>query len=187
MSFNAIKKTIKYTLGTILTIGLIWICNFLIIGNFHKVDEDVFRSAQLFKFNMPYYIKKHGIKSIINLRNDTNKNWYKNEKQIASKYNIQHFNYGFSDGKVQSIEKMDKLIELIKNAPKPLLIHCKAGADRTSLATALYLHKLKNDSNANSQISLKYGHFPWLGSRSIAMGISFENYIKQEGKDEKNL
>ena len=180
MNFNLIKKSMKYTFGTIFVLALLWVFNFLLLGNFHKVDDDVYRSAQLFKFNMPYYIEKHGIKSIINLRNDTNKAWYKNEKQIAKELSIQHFDYGFSDGKVQSIEKMNKLVKLINDAPKPVLIHCKAGADRTSLASALYLHKIKNDPNAQNEISLKYGHFPWFGSRSLAMDISYENYLKQK-------
>lgn len=180
MNLTTIKKALIYFLGTIFTIGAVWVYNFLLIGNFHKVDENLFRSAQLFNFNLPYYIEKHNIKSIINLRGSSKKDWYKNEKSIAENYDIKHFDYGFSDGKVQSIEKMDKLIELMKNAPKPLLIHCKAGADRTSLASALYLYKLKKDVDAHKAISLKYGHFPWLGSRSKAMDISYENYLAKE-------
>ena len=185
INFKTLKKTIKYTLISLLVLASLWAVNFLLIGNFHKVDEQVYRSAQLFKFNMPYYLKKHKIKSIINLRGDSKKDWYKNEKELAKEYSIKHFDYGFSDGKEQSIKKMEKLVELIKNAPKPVLIHCKAGADRTSLASALYLYEIKNDLNAKKEISLKYGHFPWLGSRSKAMDISYANYIKQKSKNEK--
>jgi len=173
-------KGIKYTSVSILLIALIWVCNFLLIGNFHKVDNNVYRSAQLFSFNMPYYIEKHGIKSIINLRGKSQKDWYKDELKIAKKYNIKHFDYGIGDREVQSIEKMDKLVELIKNAPKPLLIHCKAGADRTSLASALYLLKVKKDFNAHKEISIKYGHFPWLGSKTKAMDESYFRYIFDE-------
>jgi protein tyrosine/serine phosphatase len=71
---------------------------------------------------------------------------------------------------------MDKIVQMMKDAPKPLLIHCKAGADRTSLASALYLHAVKNDKNAEKQISILYGHFPWLGSKTGAMDRSFEKY-----------
>lgn len=176
MDFNTIKKILKYTVGSILIIAVIWVCNFLLIGNFHKVDTAVYRSAQLFKFNMPYYIKKHGIKSVINLRGTSQKDWYKDEKEIVEDYDLQHFNYGFSDRKIQSIEKMGKLVDLIKKAPKPVLIHCKAGADRTSLASALYLLEVKKDVNADKEISLKYGHFPWLGSKTKAMDESFKIY-----------
>lgn len=169
-------KASKYAGVFVLVVGIAWVVNFLLIGNFHKVDNQVFRSAQLFSFNMPYYIEKHGIKSIINLRGESKRDWYKEELEIAKKYDISHFDYGFGDREVQSIEKMNKLVELIKNAPKPLLIHCKAGADRTSLATALYLLEIKKDINAHKEISIKYGHFPWLGSKTKAMDESFEKY-----------
>jgi len=171
------KKISKYTIGSTLTIALIWVCNFLILGNFHKVDNNIYRSAQLFSFNMPYYIEKHEIKSILNLRGVSQRDWYKDEKEFAKNSDIQHYDYGFSDRKIQSIEKMTKLVEIIKNAPKPLLIHCKAGADRASLASALYLLDVKNDLSASDQISLKYGHFPWFGSKTEAMGTSFKNFF----------
>lgn len=176
MKLNTVKKVFKYTIGSILIIAILWVCNFLIIGNFHKVDNNVYRSAQLFSFNMPYYVEKNNIKSIINLRGPSQRDWYKYEKEFSKKSNIKHYDFGFSDRKVQSIEKMTKLVELIKNAPKPLLIHCKAGADRASLASALYLLGVKNDFSASDQISLKFGHFPWLGSKTNAMDKSFEKF-----------
>lgn len=177
MNIKIIKKVSKYVLGSILILALIWICKFLLLGNFHKVDNSVFRSGQLFTFNMPYYVEKHGIKSIINLRGVSQRDWYKDETNYANSLGIKHYNYGFSDRKVQSIEKMNRLVELIKKAPKPVLIHCKAGADRASLASALYLLDVKNDKQASEQISLRYGHFPWLGSKTKAMDKSYENYF----------
>jgi protein tyrosine/serine phosphatase len=74
---------------------------------------------------------------------------------------------------------MNKIVQIMKDAPKPLLIHCKAGADRTSLASALYLHAVQNDRDAEKQISIIYGHFPWLGSKTGAMDRSFEKYKKE--------
>jgi len=71
---------------------------------------------------------------------------------------------------------MEELVALMKKAPKPLLVHCKAGADRTSLASALYLYALKHDPDADRAISIIYGHFPWLGSKTKAMDESFRNY-----------
>ena len=37
-----------------------------------------------------------------------------------------------------SVEQMDEIIKLIEQAPKPILIHCESGADRTGLVSALY-------------------------------------------------
>ena len=174
-----IKKILKYIFLPIITLALLWIFYFKLYGNFHKIDNDYYRSAQLYKFNMSYYIEKYKIKSIINLRGKSNSQWYKNEINISNNYNITHYDFGFGDRVIQSIEKMDKLVELMKTAPKPVLVHCKAGADRTSLANALYEYKIKNNKFAEDFISLKYGHFPWFGSKTKAMDISFKNYTKQ--------
>ncbi len=118
---------------------------------------------------MPYYIQKHNIKSIINLRGPPRDDWYNQEQAIAEKYNIKHFNFKIGDRKIQT---MDKMVELIN----------KAGADRASLAAALYLYKIKNKENAQEAISIKYGHFPWLGSKTFAMDKSFKNFVKHYSK-----
>ncbi len=74
---------------------------------------------------------------------------------------------------------MNKLVKLMKEAKKPLLIHCKAGADRTSLASALYLYGTHDKQNPQEAISIVYGHFPWLGSKTKAMDESFLLYQQQ--------
>jgi len=179
MFFTKIKKILKYFLLTLLGLALIIGGYLLIYGNFHKVDKNVYRSAQLFSFNMPYYVKKYHIKSILDLRGATDSQTYRDEINISKEYNITHYSYSIGSSHIQTMKKMNKIIDLIKNAPKPILIHCKAGADRTSLATALYLYSTNRDKIAPKAFSLKYLHFPWLGSKTKAMDESFDKYIKQ--------
>ena len=171
-----VKKGLKYILLPLFLLAALWVSYFLLYGNFHKVDKEVYRSAQLFSFNMPYYIEKYNIKSILNLRKDTSKQWYKDELRISKEYNVTHYDYGIGDRGIASMEDMRHIIKIVKDAPKPLLIHCKAGADRTSLVSALYLYEIKHDKDAARAISILYGHFPWLGSKTVAMDRSFELY-----------
>jgi len=170
------QRGLKYIFMPLLVIVSIWSLYFLVYGNFHKVDKDVYRSAQLFTFNMPYYLEEYKIKSILNLRGKEDKSWYKDEIIIANEYNITHINYKIGDRGILPLEKMDKIVHIIKNAPKPLLVHCKAGADRASLASALYVYDKTKDENPEKGFSLVYGHFPWLGSKTVAMDESFEIY-----------
>ena len=172
------KKFLKYIFLPLLLITLLVLGDLFIYGNFHKIDNNAYRSAQLFSFNMPYYVEKHHIKSILNLRGTDNK-FYKDEINISKKYNIAHYDYSISASHIQTMKAMNKIVDIIKNAPKPILIHCKAGADRTSLATALYLYSIKKDIIASKAFSLKYLHFPWLGSKTDAMDKSFEIYVKE--------
>ena len=122
---------------------------------------------------------KYGIKSILNMRNlgtAKGKDWYVFEKTTAKDRGIAHYDYPIFNREEASLTQMNEIVEIIKNAPKPLLIHCKAGADRTSLASALYLHAVKSDVDAEKQLSILYGHFPWLASKTGAMDRSFKRY-----------
>jgi len=175
-----VKFFLKYIFSPLLVIAFLWICYFLIYGNFHQVDKSLYRSAQLFPFNMPYYIENKNIKSILNLRGPSDRQWYIDELRISKEYNVTHYDYDMGDRYETSMEGMNKIISIIKDAPKPILIHCKAGADRTSLVSALYLYAIKNDKDAEREISLLYGHFPWLGSKTGAMDRSFLNYKRDK-------
>jgi protein tyrosine/serine phosphatase len=171
-------KLFKFFILVVL-LALSWFFYFIMYANFHQVDQNTYRSAQLNRFNMPFYIKKYKIKSILNLRGKSLEKWYSDEMQYSKEHHLVHYDYGIGDRKKISIEQMKTLVHIMKNAPKPLLIHCKIGADRTSLVSALYLYAIKKDKNADRAISIVYGHFPWLGSETYYMDDSFDSYKKQ--------
>ena len=147
-------------------------------GNFHKVAKGVYRSAQLYYYDLPKYYNKYHFKTILNLRGAyPNSNWYIYEKNFCKEHNITLINFRISARKIQSIKTMKKLIKIMKNAKKPLLIHCQGGADRSGLVSALYLYSI-GDKNYSKMLSLKYGHFPYLGSSTKAMDLSLKKFIK---------
>lgn len=178
-----LQSLLRSALVPLLLFTLMWIGYFKVYGNFHKVDNDLYRSAQLYSFNLPLYLKKHDIRSVINLRGASNEKWYQEELRICKENNVTHYDFGIPDRRILPQKRMDALVDLMKKAPKPLLVHCKAGADRTSLASALYLYAIKHDPNADRAISVIYGHFPWLSSKTKAMDRSFENYKKSMKKE----
>lgn len=179
LCLNWVKQGLKYVLAPLLFLALLWVSYFLLYGNFHKVDDNLYCSAQLFSFNLPYYIEKHDIKSILNLRGDSSRQWYADELRISKELGVKHYDYGIGDREISSMKQMNDMIRIMRNAPKPLLVHCKAGADRTSLASALYLYDIMRDDDPEREISIIYGHFPWLGSKTVAMDRSFEKYVRE--------
>lgn len=161
------------------TVGLY--CGVLqLLGNVHAVVENQFyRSAQLDKEALARVVKEHGIKSILNLLgNSPDKAWYVDEIAVSKALGVEHHDYAISANEVVSVSELDEILTILRHAPKPILVHCKNGADRSGLVAAVYLAEVKGAmlDDAAGQLSLYYGHFPWLISTTGAMDESFREY-----------
>jgi len=87
----------------------------LIYGNFHKLDKNAYRCAQLFSFNMPYYLETYKIKTVLNLRGEQkNKSWYKNEKRITKEHNVTLITFKMSSRKYLDFNQTSKLVQILK-------------------------------------------------------------------------
>lgn len=146
--------------------------------NFHEVVVgEVFRSAQPSGKDIERISGVYGIKSVLNLRGARpGSAWYEQEIAASKHAGIEHIDFAMSSTKELSIERARELVEVMRRAPKPLLIHCEAGVNRTGLASALYLAAIsaRKPEDAELQLSLIYGYVPvWLTER-YAMMRSYE-------------
>lgn len=145
-------------------------------GNFHVIEPgSVYRSNTLGKEQLAQVVKQYGIKSVLNLRGDSGQNWYRDQSRTLAGLGVVQIDIELSDTKIPAPALMAKLIEALRTAPRPLLIHCRAGADRTGLAAALYEYIVagKSADSAAGQLSFIYGHFPWYPSATSAMDAAF--------------
>lgn len=131
--------------------------------NIHTVDKGkLYRSAQLSYNQFARTIEKYNIKTIINLRGESpKKDWYRDEIQVSKKYGVQHFDIGMSARRIPHAKDLRKLLELFETAPKPILIHCAGGADRTGEASALYrmiYFKESSKKAIKKELKLTRGH-----------------------------
>ncbi|MCL5260633.1 MAG: tyrosine-protein phosphatase [Gammaproteobacteria bacterium] len=134
-----ITLTLSFTLSIIILLFASIILTNYFSDNFHVVIKNkVYRSAQLRPKKLEHYIQTLGLKSIINLRDDAERDPnYKKEREIAEKYHLLYINVRLSSQKLPDLSYLKQLVKIIDTAPKPTLIHCKAGADRTGLAAAI--------------------------------------------------
>ena len=151
-------------------------------GNFHEVSpRQVYRSRQLNGTELTEAGRRYGIKSILNLRGANHgSQWYQDEVEVAHRFGLRLYDYPITASRELTAEQIEHLVAILRDAPKPILIHCKSGADRTSLVSALYLVALDRSSVevASQQLSVYYGHLPaFLRTESSAMDRTFWKLI----------
>lgn len=147
-------------------------------GNFHEIlPGQLYRSAQPTPQALEAYIRQYGIRTVINLRGPSTSRWYRDEIATTSKLSVQHVDFRMQASHQLTSEDSARLIALLKDAPKPVLIHCKAGADRTGLASVIYLQQVAgvDEEVAEWQLSPLYGHLGLPFLRAYAMDRSWLN------------
>lgn len=148
-------------------------------GNFHPITPgEAYRSAQLDQDEQEYYIRKFEIRSIINLRGkNVDAPWYEEELATCRKLNVSHYDLGLSANKKPSSREISELLRLFRIVTRPVLIHCKAGADRSGLAAALWKVVIDRapKSVAREHLSIRYGHMP-IGQTQVLDGF-FDKWV----------
>lgn len=135
-----------------------------IFDNIHEIDSGkLIRSAQLTPAALEQLIINKKIKTVINLRGASPGNaWFDGEAAVVQKYNLLHVNIGMSAERLPLRDDLLTLLEAYKTAPRPILIHCMRGVDRTGEAAAIYqmLYQNKSKADALKMLSAKYFYFP---------------------------
>ena len=149
-------------------------------ANFHAiVNGKAYRSGQMNARQFTRAIQDYGIKSILNLRGENPKDeWYCAETNIAQQFGVQHFDFALSARREVTDEEIEHILSIIRGAPKPILIHCQAGADRSGLVSALYCLTIEGQTpaQADKQLTVWYGHIPLL--KTIAMDHSYWHFVR---------
>lgn len=135
-----------------------------ISDNFHTVQKNhLYRSKQLSPKRYLYYVKKYGIKSIVNLRGaHPHKKWWRKEYAFTKKFKINYYNIPMRASSYSTKENLIFLLSIYQKAPRPILIHCHGGADRTGEAAALWKieQQKATKQEALAQLKSKFGHIP---------------------------
>lgn len=175
-----IKRISAALLALLLAVGG-YVLYLLATDNFHVVAAgQVYRSGQMNIGTLAHTIQKNGIQCVINLRGVGSSDWYHDETNTTHQLGVEHYDFSLSAGHEVSDEEIETIMATIRHTPKPVLIHCNGGADRTALISAIYLYTIEGRTAAESSRALNpfYGHIPYLHWRySIAMDHSYWRYV----------
>jgi len=123
------------------------------VKNFHKVSQELYRSGQPQQKGMRE-LESMGIKTILNLRNSMD------DKQEIKGTSLQQVRIPMRAKKID-FEDIRTALIAIKNAEKPVLVHCLHGSDRTGAVCAAYRMVVQNWSKEdaiNEFLDEQYGY-----------------------------
>ena len=148
----------------------------------------VVESGRLYRSNhpLPWQLeaaaKRHGIRSVINLRGhrvSCGSDALGREAAVA--LGLTHADQPFESRGAPHKDRLLKLIALYRTLPEPILIHCKSGADRTGLAAGIWhLLQGRGAAAAMAELSLRYGHIA--AARTGILDAFFAEYATAEAR-----
>jgi protein tyrosine/serine phosphatase len=159
--------------------------NILVGSNFHEVAPGIYRIAQPTGSQLAYYIRRNGIKTVINLRGCCDPSpWYLDEAGVCAECDVSLEDLGFSAGRMPAVDTIRELVDVLEHSEYPILVHCHRGIDRTGMTVAMAL-LLRTDCSleeARYQLGPRYGHLPLGRTGNIDRFFDmYQEYLDQKG------
>lgn len=173
--------------GLLLALGLEIGC---MIGsrNFHPVIRGhVYRCAQMTSGKLDTVLKAHGIRTVVNLRGYCAPfPWYLDECRTTQGGEVSHEDITLSAGRLPSVHEIRRLVDVLDRTEYPVLLHCRHGADRTGLVSAvvLLLQTEAGLAQARYQLGLRYGHIRLGRTRHLDRFFDlYEEWLHDQGRE----
>ena len=125
------------------------------VENSYRVCEELYRSAQPERHGFTT-LQKQGIRSVLNLRE------YHKDTRKARHTQLYLMAYPVASSEMTAAD-VENCLALIARAPKPVLVHCWHGSNRTGIVVAAYRIVYQNWSVADAEKELcdeRYGFRP---------------------------
>ena len=161
--------------------------------NFWQIAPGVWRSNHPTHRRFEKYAKM-GIKTVITLRGEEKFSHYLFEKESCEKLGLTLKHAKLWARSAPKRERILTLIDTLRDAERPMMFHCKSGADRAGFASAVYLMVFEGVpvEVARKQLGLKYVHLEFTrtgvqgyildvyAARNRRAPIPFEEWIRTE-------
>lgn len=123
-------------------------------------------------------LAKRGFRSVINLRGEGRSGAFYLERYHSQRLGLELHSLKMSSRRAPTVEQLAVLHGWLEQAPKPLLLHCKSGADRAGLAAAIsLLLQGAEPEQAEQQLSWRYLHL-----RNASTGM-MDHFIQSYARD----
>jgi protein tyrosine/serine phosphatase len=153
--------------------------------NFHKLSDNAYRSSQPTMYQLKGIVSKYGIKTVINLKGENrNSGHFLLERRTCEKLGVTMVNHTIYSRKMPDLNIVKNARKMLEGVEYPILLHCKAGADRAGIISALYKYFIENRSMEESIRQLDfwpYGHIRY--TKAGKMDFFFDEFIKHKNEN----
>lgn len=145
--------------------------------NLHQLSDDAWRCNQPSPGQIKH-LAELDIKNIVNLRGPSRWGSYALEQEACKKYGINLINHRMYSRRMPKFEELLETKAMFESLEGPTVFHCKSGADRAGICSALYSLMVLNQpiEKAIQQLGLKYLHIKH--SNTGKLDFFLEAYLK---------
>jgi protein tyrosine phosphatase (PTP) superfamily phosphohydrolase (DUF442 family) len=157
---------------------------YLLRGNLVEViPGEVYRSAQPEVADLDLWVAELGLRSVLNLRRGGG-SALEDERQAASRLGVEHHLVGLSTGGMPPPAALRGALAVLDDAPRPLLLHCGAGIERSGLVAALARLLAGEDLDAaRVELSLSRGYSPIVSRSDFHLVLDeYEAWLSDVGR-----
>lgn len=146
-------------------------------ANRHDIGGGMYRENQ----PSPKRIAKladEGIKTILNLRGESDKGYYALEKEACEKHGVALVDFRMYSRDTPKKDRIHGLKKIFETIEYPAMMHCKSGADRTGITGVLYRHFHMGVpiGEAIEQLKFKYLHVK--AGKTGMLDFFFDDYLE---------
>ena len=124
------------------------------------LEDIAYRSAQPTAETIEDAVATYDIKSVLNLRGTVGRH-IPEEEEAVEKFGLAYAVHTLSASVYPDPDVLLSVLHAYDGIPKPVLIHCRAGIDRTGLiATLLLIEQGEHPDTADRHLSFLRGHMP---------------------------
>lgn len=144
--------------------------------NRHRLTRDAWRAAQPAPHDIARFARD-GVRTIVNLRGPRDCSSYELEAEACARHGITLVDYQVRSRAAPTVSEIKGAKALFETIEYPVLMHCKSGADRAGLMSALFMHFREGlpIDEAKRQLSLKFGHISQ--AETGVLDYFFERYL----------